>query len=212
MKVLFQNEYFVVVDKPAGMLSVPGRFPEKDLRPVVGLILQKELSMKVYPVHRLDYEVSGLLLFAKTSEAHRSANRWFEKKLIHKIYKALTTRSEQSKLNLTTSDFFEWNSKILRGKKRAYESPVGQVAKTRARFLGLENNYFHWELEPVTGRSHQLRYELSKQGFPILGDRLYGSEINYGTNTIALRAVKMIFPLSEIGKWGLPAQIEIPFN
>jgi tRNA pseudouridine32 synthase/23S rRNA pseudouridine746 synthase len=64
MKIHFQNEAFVILDKDSGVLSVPSRFPDRDERLVAGLELEKLLSKQVFPVHRLDCEVSGILLFA----------------------------------------------------------------------------------------------------------------------------------------------------
>lgn len=212
MKIVFENEHFVVIDKPSGVLSVPGRFGDKDPRPVAGLLLQEQLKTQIFPVHRLDYEVSGLLLFAKTKQAHAVANSWFENKKIKKVYSALTegVPSLDSK-KIEVGDRFQWKCKILRGKKRSYESPHGKLSLTIAEFVGVETyeniQALRWRLEPVTGRSHQLRYDLSRHGFPIIGDILYGSHHPLDQEKILLASVELIFPSLELAKWSLPTKL-----
>lgn len=203
MKTYFENEHFIVVAKPAGVLTTPARFADKDPRPVLGLILQEKLKQQIFPVHRLDFEVSGLVLFAKNSQAHAAGNAWFEKKQIQKIYEAYS----EGQCDYQLGEKLEWTSKLLRGKKRAYESPVGKQSFTKAQFLGVKAQLLHWYLEPVTGRSHQLRYELAKHNFSILGDKLYGSQKPYKENEIALRAIKILFSEEAQSKWGLPDQL-----
>ncbi len=94
LKIIFQNQHFVAVDKPAGWLSVPSRWGTDEERPCVGLLLQEQLRSKIYPVHRLDEPVSGLLLFALNAAAHRAANAWFADHHIQKTYEAMTTHQD----------------------------------------------------------------------------------------------------------------------
>ena len=204
-KIIFQNDFFIIIDKPVGVLSVPSRLGEKDERPCAGLLLQSDLNKQIYPCHRLDFEVSGLLMFALEKDAHRVASRWFEQGEIQKKYEAWTTGFAPS----FTSDI--WNSKLLRGKKRAYEAPHGKESITNVKFLGTtEKGHLRFELEPVTGRSHQLRYELFKHEFPILGDTLYGSPYQVKEG-IALRSFEIDFskcPERELLKLPLKVSVE----
>jgi tRNA pseudouridine32 synthase/23S rRNA pseudouridine746 synthase len=194
IKIVFENRHFAVVDKPAGWLSVPSRQGEDDSRPVLGRHLEKQLNCKIWPVHRLDLEVSGLILFAKSAEAHRAANKWFEQHEVVKTYEAWTRDS----LDLpTTSDWMLWESKIQRGKKRSFEAPHGKPARTNAKLVErLEIKGVPiaiWYLQPLTGRSHQLRFELYKRKHPIIGDALYGSNDAANNNQIALRCFELDF-------------------
>ncbi|MBI5510457.1 MAG: RNA pseudouridine synthase [Deltaproteobacteria bacterium] len=188
VEILFDNRYFVAVDKPAGWLTVPGRSGDTDLRPILGRVLEAEIKARLFPVHRLDAEVSGLVLFAKDAEAHKAANRWFERGTVAKVYEALT---DGDPAGLTAGAPVVWRSRLLRGKKRAYDSPHGKLAVTRATFLGVESGALVWTLEPQTGRPHQLRWHLAQRGYPILGDTLYGSRLKLATGGIALRAVSI---------------------
>lgn len=234
MTPVFENNDFICFDKPAGILSVPDRIVDgkKSDRRSINDLFPKT---KLYPIHRLDFEVSGLLLFAKTPEAQRAANGWFEKRTVHKFYEAWCEHRPELIQELPTQTFlresilsghdvvqwqaprhFEWSCSILRGKKRAYIHPEGKKAVTDATWQGaVKHNQFsqpvhHWKLQPRTGRSHQLRFELFRHGFPILGDKLYGSRATFHPKQpehIALRAVELNFSAVDYKSFGLPEKL-----
>lgn len=208
MKILFQNENFVALEKPAGWLTTPARTGAADPRPVLGLELQKFLGMQIFPVHRLDFEVSGLVLFALNAKAHSEANSLFEGKKVQKIYQALTENKNPTVPKV--GETFEWKSRILRGKKRAYESPHGKPSLTLAQFIGESDGRLKWELKPVTGRSHQLRFDLSRHGYPIVGDVLYGAQKTANENKIELRSLSLEFKDENfLQKWKLPSILKL---
>lgn len=203
-KTVFLNEHFIIVDKAPNVLSVPARTGVEDPRICLGRVLEHDLGKVIYPVHRLDYEVQGLIIYALNSKAQKAGNSWFENKVIHKIYSAISKSSGK----FSSGETLEWKCKLLRGKKRAYESPHGKDSLTRAKLITIEKGHSHWELEPVTGRSHQLRYELFRHGEAILGDTLYGSEENFAGEGIALRAYKIDFSgVSNREEFSLPENI-----
>ncbi|MFP5519230.1 MAG: RluA family pseudouridine synthase [Bdellovibrionia bacterium] len=204
IETIFENADYIVLNKPSGVLTVPARFADKDPRPVLGRILETHLNIQIFPVHRLDFEVSGLVMFAKNAKAHSQANQWFENKRVIKTYSALTTgpsldhipqvyRPNWDVVEPSINRALEWKSKILKGKKRSYYSEQGKPSITRARCVKSLSECWQWELQPVTGRSHQLRLELSQHGFPILGDELYGSPVKFSEGAIALKAFKLEF-------------------
>jgi 23S rRNA-/tRNA-specific pseudouridylate synthase len=196
--ILKLNQKVVLVDKPAGWLSVPSRLGAQDSRPILGIQLQKELGVQIFPVHRLDVEVSGLMLYALAPDTHRVLSQAFEQHLVRKTYSALSEGVAPE------HDSFVWESFLLRGKKRTYESPVGKRSVTEAKFLGLSvKGYLRWHLSPLTGRAHQLRYEMHRHHQPILGDSLYGSKVVWRPQEIALRSVLLKFPLTIASKIGL---------
>lgn len=225
IQIIFENKHFVVCDKKSGVLSTPSRFEESDVRGCLGTALQDHLKIQIFPVHRLDYEVSGLVIYAKNAEAHRIANAWFENKNVQKTYRALTRAQDFSHvpdnvpnlrqmINLSVGNEFEWKARILRGKRRSYESPQGKPSLTLAKYLGINSqNFLQWDLQPVTGRSHQLRFDLSRHGFPIVGDKLYGSKVEWIADSIALRAYQIDFskaPKADI--LGLPQVLKVPLE
>lgn len=209
MTPLFANEHLLAVDKPGGWLSVPSRMGSQDPRPVLGLALEKETGQRLWPVHRLDEEVTGVILFAKTAEAHRIANKWFEERRVEKTYEAW---SEPTGAALpAVGEDVTWEATLLRGKKRAYEGPHGKPSVTRARREADVGGAYAWTLQPHTGRPHQLRWELHRHGTPILGDALYGAKTPFRDGTIALRCVRLRFT-DEPGAaaLGLPPVLEAP--
>jgi len=184
--VLDRSPELIVVRKPAGYLSTPSR-DRAETRPCLGTILQKDLGQQIYPVHRLDFEVSGPLIFALNPKAHSSANAWFEQGLIRKTYLAVAEASH------APTDELLWESLLVKGKKRSFEAPYGKPSITMARCLGdykLPETSL-WKLSPVTGRSHQLRFEMAKRIAPIWGDLLYGSKIAHEVHKMALQCVEL---------------------
>jgi tRNA pseudouridine32 synthase/23S rRNA pseudouridine746 synthase len=210
LEIVFQNQHFCVVDKPAGALSVPSRTGAADPRAVVGRDLETQLSRQIWPCHRLDEDVSGLLLFALTAPAHKAANNWFEKHEVIKTYAALAPLAGTLP---PMNEAQDWRCRLMRGKKRAYEAAFGKDARTKA--WRVANSSYHgtsvalWHLQPLTGRSHQLRYEMARHGWPIIGDKLYGSEQSFHEPGIALRATSLDFnSATNRGDFELPTLLQ----
>lgn len=207
--IVFENSNVVIVDKPAGMLAVPGRFMD-DPRPVLGRQLESQLGSRLWPVHRLDFEVSGVMAFAKTAESHKVLNAAFENRIVQKTYQAFTELIGDEKFGEKQI----WMSAILRGKKRSFESPHGQPSETWAMALRkvdavtIKMTAVEWQLEPLTGRPHQLRFEMFKHHRPIIGDQLYGSLLRI-PNGIALRAVRIVWPQKISGALAMPEFSEV---
>jgi tRNA pseudouridine32 synthase / 23S rRNA pseudouridine746 synthase len=203
---VFKNDHWLVADKPAGWLTTPSRTGSEDPRPCLGKVLERDLGRQIFPVHRLDFEVSGLVLFALSAEAHRLANGWFEKHLVEKTYHALSRGPVPEEFTVVQT----WRSKLVRGKKRAFIAGHGLEAITEARVLeGMDSGRALWELKPKTGRSHQLRFEMAHHGYPILGDILYGGApwIEAG---IGLRAVALHFgSIAEGERLELPKDLSV---
>lgn len=218
IKVIFENENFVVCDKPALVLSVPAR-EKDDPRSCLGIDLQTKYRKPVFPVHRLDYEVSGLIIYALNSKAHKQAQDWFMNKTITKKYVATTSlqnfshwpetiKTDRSTINVNAEGQFYWTTKIHRGKKRSFESEHGEWAETEAVIASKNETSLTWHLFPLTGKPHQLRLELSRRGFPIHGDKLYGSQVVIPQDGILLKAVAL--DLSNVNnKLGLPTHIKL---
>lgn len=199
--IVFRNEHLLIADKPALTLTTPSRDPN-DPRRCLGRELQTACGNQIYPVHRLDFEVSGLVMFAMTAAAHRTAQAWFEGGRVEKTYRAQTVAARGGYPTAWT----EWRSRLARGKRRAFRAPHGKDALTRARVIADEPPTLTWDVMPITGRPHQLRFELSDHGWPILGDVLYGGPPTEGG--IALRAWRLNF--AYVGeRLGLPVEILI---
>ncbi|MFN3543630.1 MAG: RluA family pseudouridine synthase [Thiobacillus sp.] len=160
----------LVLDKPSGLLSVPGRGPDK-----ADCLAAR--AQALYPdalvVHRLDMDTSGLMVMARGGAMQRALSRAFAARLVTKRYVAVVAgRLEAPAADWGTIDLpliCDWPNR-----PRQMVDPVhGKPSVTRWRVLGYEGRATRVELEPVTGRSHQLRVHLQALGHPILGDVLY---------------------------------------
>lgn len=218
IEIVFENENFVVCNKPCQVLSTPSR-DRMENRACLGLELKAKYQADIFPVHRLDYEVSGLIIYALNSRAHRLSQMWFEQKKISKMYVAKTSfqnfshwpkniPTDQSPIDHEKQKEFFWQTRIFRGKKRSFESPQGSLAETKAHIITFDMGEINWHLFPLTGKPHQLRLELSRHGFPIWGDQLYGSTQAFSPG-MALKAVTLdLTGISE--RLGLPEIIHLP--
>lgn len=215
LPIVYEDRRVVVIDKPAGWLSVPSRIGADDGRPCAGRRLEAQLGARLWPVHRLDLEVSGLIVFAKDAEAHRLLSQAFEGRTVRKTYAG---RSEgQPPEDAPLGREVLWESTLLRGKKRAYVHPAGKPAQTLATLLAVEplrgdggagGHVLRWRLRPLTGRAHQLRVELARRGCPLCGDTLYGASAALPDGGIALRAVALeLGPVA--ARLGLPQELRV---
>lgn len=193
--IIFESKDLIVIDKPAGVLSVPSRMGLKDERPIAASLIPHVEKKTLYPVHRLDLEVSGLLIFAKNANAQKILTDVFENRNVKKTYIALSDEKSISPLKFNSQ--VTWENLLVKGKKRVFEAPYGKNALTIAepdKIFSLKNkNYILWNLYPETGRPHQLRFHMSKAGFPIVGDIKYGYSQKFLSQSIALRAVALEF-------------------
>jgi len=170
--VVFADSDLIVVNKPAGLPSVPGRPPELKDSAISRL---QALYSDALVVHRLDMATSGLLLFARGAMMQRALSQLFEQRLVHKRYAAvvhghLTAPTGTIELPLIA----DWPNRP----RQKVDWVQGKSATTHWRLLPIQHSesYSRLELSPITGRSHQLRLHLSAIGHPIVGDSLYGSE------------------------------------
>ncbi|MFC6198436.1 RluA family pseudouridine synthase [Ponticaulis profundi] len=170
LPILYQDDWLMIVDKPAGLLSVPGRLEQhKD-----SLALRLDVAFPgTRTVHRLDMDTSGLMVFARDEETHRSLSRAFERKQVDKKYTALVhgVMAEDSgwvELPLIK----DWPNRP----KQKVDFELGKPSRTEWSVLSREDNVTRVELIPITGRTHQLRVHMAEIGHGILGDCWYGSE------------------------------------
>ena len=174
IEIVYQDDAIVVLNKPSSLLSVPGRGADK----------QDCLSSRVqavFPdalvVHRLDMATSGLLVFARSLAHQRTLGNAFAAREVHKRYVAIVS-------GLLTTPIDDWHTIDLpiivdwpNRPLRIIDHTLGKPSTTRYRSLltNPQDNTTRVELEPVTGRSHQLRVHLQAIGHPIVGDPLYAS-------------------------------------
>lgn len=187
MNILFADEHLLVLDKPAGIPVLPDGW-EKDA-PYLVKLLEGEFG-KVFIVHRLDKTTSGVMVFARTAEAHRALNIQFENHEAEKVYHAILEGNPN------------WNEKVAKfplradvGKKHrtAVDDRRGKPSETRFRILKRYQAGALVEAKPLTGRTHQIRVHAYALGHPLVGDVLYGASFTDLILRPALHAHSLAF-------------------
>ena len=169
-RILHADNFLVAADKPAGLLAVPGRGDAK----------QDCLWARVrvdWPdalvVHRLDQATSGVMLFARGAAVQRALSAAFEQRRVVKRYEAVVAgvvADDTGTIDLPLAA--DWPNRP----RQQVERERGRPSLTHWRVLAREAATTRLALEPVTGRSHQLRVHCAAIGHPIVGDTLYGGE------------------------------------
>ena len=168
--LLYQDDTLLVLNKPAGLLSVPGRGADK--QDCLSARVQAHFADALV-VHRLDMATSGLLLMARGADAQRAINHAFSQGLVEKRYVAIVAGLLEADGIWRTIDLpiaVDWPHRPLRVIR-----VDGKASQTRWRCVAYDaqRQSSRVELEPLTGRSHQLRVHMQAIGHPILGDTLY---------------------------------------
>jgi tRNA pseudouridine32 synthase/23S rRNA pseudouridine746 synthase len=165
--ILFRDRRLIVLDKPAGLLSVPGIGPEKrDC--LAARVAGAHPGARI--VHRLDRDTSGVIIMALDAEAHRELSRQFHDREVRKTYVAVVAGAparDSGRIDLPMRKDME-NPPL-----QVVDHARGRPAETEYRVLERLPDRTRIELHPLTGRSHQLRLHLREIGHPILGDDLY---------------------------------------
>lgn len=174
--VLAVDDTLVVLDKPAGLLVIPDHWdPTKpNLRDLAQQFLEREYgdgAGKIWVVHRIDKDTSGVVVFARTAAMHRELNRLFEQSRIDKTYLALVQGTPAAASGTIDEPIQRHPAK--RGVM--YVHPKGKAAITHYRVVEAFRHYALLELKPETGRTHQIRVHLQALGCPLLVDPVYGS-------------------------------------
>lgn len=170
LSILFLDADLIALDKPSGLLSVPGR--SDAARDSLASRVQARFP-EALTVHRLDMETSGVLVMARNREAHRALSIAFERRETDKLYVAvLTGVLAQQSGSVDLPLIADWPNRPLQ--KVDFEE--GKPSLTHYRVIAREEGRSRVELAPVTGRSHQLRVHMLSIGHPILGDALYAPE------------------------------------
>ncbi len=173
LDLIYHDDSLLVAVKPAGMLAVPGRGEEK--QDCLSNRVQQEFPDALI-VHRLDMATSGLMVFARGAEMQRALSKAFHDRLVSKRYEALAGyrfRAAAGEISLPLNA--DWPNRP----RQRVDHEDGKHSLTRYKVLDYDAriDVSRVELEPITGRTHQLRVHLAALGHPIVGDALYGGII-----------------------------------
>lgn len=206
LETVYEDADLIVIDKPAGLLSVMGRLPQHQDSAYLR-VLKQYPHAKV--THRLDMATSGLLLFAKHRQAEIAMGKIFQTRKIKKHYVALVQGKIADSGCVEVPLITDWPNRP----KQKVDFEQGKQAKTLYQLLDdhPEHPYSRVLLEPVTGRSHQLRVHMQHLGHPIMGDKLYHPDpFAFSLARMALHAHALTFTQPFTGV-DVHLEIKVPF-
>lgn len=190
LDLIYVDDCLLVVNKPAGLLSVPGRGEDKQ-----DCLLSR--VQQRYPdaltAHRLDMGTSGLIVFARGKEMESRLFRLFRDRATSKRYQAVVAgRPAEATGSIELPLICDWPNRP----RQKVDFDIGKPSLTHYRVLAYDpaSDTSRLELEPVTGRSHQLRVHLAALGHPILGDELYGGAVAEAAPRLLLHATDLRLP------------------
>ena len=190
-EIIYEDDVLLVCNKPAGLMVEPDRNNFPNLLQQVKIYLKEKTGEKlpyVQHLHRLDRPVSGVVLFTKNKEHLRNLSEQFANRTVTKYYQALTASAPQ----LMANTLEQWHRKE---KKKAVIVPEGTEYAEKIKLsytVKPHEQFFLWDIHLYTGKFHQIRVQLAGLNCPVLGDELYGSNVPYKSNAIALHAAKLI--------------------
>ena len=203
--ILENNDNFVVINKPSGIAVQSGT---KSFRNIIDVLKDTKYfeHYKPYIVHRLDKETSGVLIVAKTREYAQLFTSLFRIRKIHKTYIALTYGKVSNSIKTLQDDLVTYDN----GKK------IIQKAVSHMRILKSSNDYSYVELNPITGRKHQLRKQLYNIGNPIIGDDKYfinrrADKTKVKSKNLMLHAYKVKFMINDM-QYNFKAKYNLNFE
>ena len=183
--ILYSDDDIVVINKPSGLLSVPGRY-----QPDSAVSRLQQQFGTILVIHRLDMDTSGILVFARHKTALSAVQQQFEKQTTRKVYEAKlygVLSGSQGCINLPI--IVDWPNRPL----QKISHTEGRYALTRWKKTDATQEYTRVLLFPKTGRSHQLRIHMQQIGHPIVGDTLYAGDRAKESSRLCLHARELDF-------------------
>jgi tRNA pseudouridine32 synthase/23S rRNA pseudouridine746 synthase len=207
VSILAETADYILVDKPAGLLSVPGKTYPDCMEARV-----RDICSEALTIHRLDMATSGIMIFAKNKNAQRHLGLQFEKRHLRKTYLAdISVRPTAHSGRINLPIWTDWPNRprqmidFKKGRRAVTDWVIYQ--KNEA----LSPDATRLSLHPITGRSHQLRLHMAIAGWPLLGDRLYAPDTVFEKSSrLHLHAYELSFRDPDGGAW-VTCQAPCPF-
>jgi tRNA pseudouridine32 synthase / 23S rRNA pseudouridine746 synthase len=169
--ILFQDEHIVVVDKPHFLPVAPvGRYVQE----TVLVRLKRKLGIdSLAPMHRIDRETAGLVLFTVQSDTRGKYQGLFEQRMVKKNYEAIAPWRDDLQLPLTYRSHIVESDAFMQMREIECQEGLEPNAETKIELLGINGEFARYQLTPLTGKKHQLRVQMAALGMPILHDQIY---------------------------------------
>ena len=212
MKVVYEDNHIIIVDKCSGEIVQGDKTGDKPLSDTVKEYIKQKYNKPgnvfLGVVHRLDRPVSGLVVFAKTSKALSRLNDMFRTGDVHKTYWAVVKRRDIA-MEGTLTDWLTRNERQNKSYAHQREVPGAKKAVLKYKVRAVADNYMLIEVTLLTGRHHQIRCQLAHMGCPIKGDLKYGAPRSNPDGSISLlsRRVEFVHPVS---KENIVAYADVP--
>jgi 23S rRNA pseudouridine955/2504/2580 synthase/23S rRNA pseudouridine1911/1915/1917 synthase len=183
-EILFENDEFIAINKPAGLLSIPDRLGQE---PSLKSLLQAKYN-QIFTVHRIDKETSGIIIFAKDEVTHKYLSQQFEGRSVEKIYVGLVNGISMNYQGTIDAPIMEHPGKQF----KMMINRKGKTSLTDYKVLDEFRTYSWLQFQIHTGRTHQIRIHSQHIGHPIVCDEIYGDPA-----PILLSSIKRKFKLSK---------------
>ncbi|MBQ3023698.1 MAG: RluA family pseudouridine synthase [Spirochaetaceae bacterium] len=208
LQILYQDKYLIVINKPSGLLSVnyEGFKGKSALSLIENMMYKRGIYSKThrpFPVHRLDKDTSGVMMFALSQEMQQKIMNTWHKMILERTYIAVAENPLNQKYYLTEKsgiidDKITYNKKHIGYISKNNETTDGIVAKTHYTILNEGKHYSLFKLNLDTGRKNQIRIHLSNKKYPIAGDKNYHAKTNpFGRLALHARTLSFIHPVTK---------------
>ena len=161
--IIYEDNYIIVIDKPSGLLVIPT--PKRETNTLTDLLNRdlddRKVEVNAYPCHRLDRETSGLIVYAKGKKMQQAVMEQFKERKVKKFYIAFAQGRVKKEAGIIDRAIYNRNK--LRSEN----------AVTKYKVLERRNGFSILEVEPMTGRTNQIRIHMKEIGHPLLGERIY---------------------------------------
>lgn len=202
LQVLYEDNHIIAVNKKSGDIVQADITQDEPLTEEVKRYIKEKYNKPgavfLGVIHRIDRPVSGVVLFARTSKALARMNNLFKNKIIQKTYWAVVKQKPEKDM-ATLVHYHQKDEQRKKAKLFNKEIAHSKICELDYQLLGSSDNYYLLEVNPKTGRFHQIRAQLSKIGSPIKGDIKYGFDRANADASIHLHArkIEFIHPVSE---------------
>lgn len=202
LKVLYEDNHIIAVNKPAGMLVQGDKTGDETIGDVVKQYVKEKYEKpgEVFlgVVHRIDRPVSGIVLFARTTKALQRLNEMFQKREIQKTYWAIVQSRPEKETDLLVNYLVKNEQKNM-SRVVGADTKGALICELEYKLIAESDNYWLLEVDPHTGRHHQIRVQLANMGCIIKGDLKYGAKRSNKDASICLHArmIQFIHPVKK---------------